>query len=62
MENLLGLIILAIAYYLLDTYVIPEGPFKFVIRALVVLALVYWLLTEGRAAIHSMVGLSFGRN
>lgn len=55
MEILITLIILAIAFYLLDTYVIPEGPFKTVIRALVVLALVIWLLTSGQAAIHGLV-------
>lgn len=55
MEVLFTLIILAIAYALLDAYVIPEGPFKFVIRAIVVLALVFWLLTDGRAVIHGLV-------
>jgi len=56
MEILLTLIIFAVAYALLDTYVIPDGMFKFVIRAIVGLALVYWLLTNGRAAIHGLAG------
>jgi hypothetical protein len=55
MEIILVLIVLAVAYALLDAYVIPEGPFKLVIRAIVVIALVIWLLTSGLSTAHSLV-------
>lgn len=43
--GIIGLVILGLAWYLIDRYVPMEEPIKLVIRVILIIALVLWLLS-----------------